>query len=90
MSTPAPGTNPTAVLGGGLGGIATTPGGTVGGGVVIGCNIAQPIMGGVFQQNPPTGEWVAWTGGKPLRNWTSLDQRNQRQHLPRPCIAVPG
>jgi hypothetical protein len=68
MSTPAPGT----ARSGGLGGI-TTPGGTVGGGVIA-CNIVQPIMGGVFQQNPPTGEWVAWTGGKPLLDWTGLDQ----------------
>jgi hypothetical protein len=80
--SPGPVANPSAAGGGGLGGDVggtppdilqptTTPGGTVR--VGIACNIATPIMGGVFQQNPPSGEWVAWTGGKPNLNWTDLD-----------------
>jgi hypothetical protein len=81
MTTPAPVANPSGVRGGILGGnvgatppdvlqpAPTTPG--VGGGIL--CNIAKPIMGGVFQQSPPAGEWIAWTGGKPLLDWTGLD-----------------
>jgi Reverse transcriptase (RNA-dependent DNA polymerase)/Zinc knuckle len=37
------------------------------------CNIVKPIMGGVFQLNSPTGEWIAWTGGKPKVDWTGLE-----------------
>lgn len=41
--------------------------------VPLQCNIVEPRMGGVFQENPPTGVWVAWTGGKPKRTWQGLE-----------------
>jgi hypothetical protein len=40
------------------------------------CNIMKPIMGDVIQSNPPDGEWIAWTGGTPLIDWSLLDTKS--------------
>jgi hypothetical protein len=77
MSTPAPSTSP--LLGGsgngggasasalGVSSIPSTPAS------MKACNIAKPKMGDVLQSNPPDGEWVPWTGGKPLADWSGLE-----------------